>query len=372
MYNITNESMNEYNNFFENDKSFTSPQMQFSNYSLHNLNNINMISINEEDNTEYLNSINHITSYYLIKKPELEMENIIKDTKSTSINKNQNNEESHEPELYTSKDILSIFNKQSNKNIFKEILENLKFSEDIEYDLQLTTKKRLRFDFDYNKLILKLDESSKNDEKKNKKGRKTNGNNKRETHDKNHPDNIIKKVKVAIFNYSLYFLNNLLKENFRYKVELLKLNYKFVNRMKKEQELEFLNMSLKDLFSKEISPKYINKNNVDEDYNKGMIEQILKDADDTILFAFAFNMTLREWLDIFTLKKSVKDIINENNNNMDCQNKIEKIEKSLVTVDKLLNEINKKNNNDKDYMARFIFGLYNYERWFHLKKCRKK
>ena len=225
----------------------------------------------------------------------------------------------------------------------------------------------MRTYFDYDKLI--LNENSKNDEKKNKRGRKTNGNNKK-THDKNHPDNIIKKVKVAIFKYSLYFLNNLLKENFRYKVELLKLNYKFVNRMKKEQELEFLNISLKDLFSKEISPKYLNKNNVDEDYNKGMIEQLLKDADDTILFAF--NMTLREWFDIFTLKKSVKDIINENNNNMDRQIKIEKLENSLVTADKLLDEMNNKNNNVKDYMARFIFGLYNYERWFHLKKCRKK
>ena len=118
-------------------------RMQFSNYSLYNLNNIRMISINEEDNLKHLNSVNHnhITSYYLAIKPELEMKNIIKDTKSNSTIKNQNNEESLEPKLYTSKDILSIFNKESNKNIFKEILENLKFSEDIEYDLQLTKKK---------------------------------------------------------------------------------------------------------------------------------------------------------------------------------------------------------------------------------------
>ena len=159
----------------------------------------------------------------------------------------------------------------------------------------------MRTYFDYDKLI---NENSKNDEKKNKRGRKTIGKNKRETHDKNHPDNIIKKVKVFIFKYSLDFLNNLLKENFRYPVELLKLNNKFVDRMNKEQELEFLNMSLKYLFSKEISPKYLNINSVDKNYNKGMIEKILKDADDTILFAF--NMTLREWLDIFTLKKMLK------------------------------------------------------------------
>ena len=70
--------------------------------------------------------------------------------------------------------------------------------------MQLNKKKRLRTYFDYDKLM--SNENSKNDEKENKRGRKTIGNNKREAHDKNHPDNIIKKVKVAIFKYSLNFL----------------------------------------------------------------------------------------------------------------------------------------------------------------------
>ena len=78
-------------------------------------------------------------------------------------------------------------------------------------------------------------------------------------------------------------------------------------------------------------------------------------------------MTLRDWIDIFTQKKSVKDIKNVyNNKNNDCQNLIEKIEQNLIGLDKIIDKLNK--NNDEDYMALFIFCLYNYERWFYLRK----
>jgi hypothetical protein len=296
----------------------------------------------------------------LINKSELEKKNITKDTKSNS---NKDNEDSCEPKLYTSNDILNIFNKEQNKDIFSEIIKKLKFSEYIEDDLNLTKKKRIRpLDFD----VLILNNNLKNDEGKIKRGRKGKENNQKETHDKRCPDNIIKKVKVFIFKCALLFLNKIINENFKYKIELMKLDYKFVNRIEKEQDLKILNMRLKDLFSNDISPKYTHK--FPKDYNKTIIERILKDADDMILFAF--NMTLRDWLDIFTLKKSVKDIINVyNNKNNDCQNLIEKIEQSLIGFDKIVNKI--KENNDEDYMALFIFCLYNYERWFYLKKGRK-
>ena len=205
----------------------------------------------------------------------------------------------------------------------------------------------------------------KKDEGKIKRGRKTKEI-KYEIHDKRCPDNIIKKVKVIIFKYARLFLNNIIKENCKNKIELLKLDYKFINRIKKEQELKFLNMSLKDLFSKDISPIY--KNNFTKDYNKIIITKILEDADDIILFAF--NMTLRDWLDIFTLKKSVKDIANEFNKYNDNENLITKIEQSLIKFDKTIIKVDE--NNDKDYMALFIFCLYNYERWFYLKKGRKR
>ena len=324
-------------------KTLTSPQKQFPNNTLYNINNINVINKNDED------SLGNF-------KSELEKKNTTKDTKSTS---NKNNEDSCEPQLYTSNDILNIFNNEQNKDIFTENIKKLKFSEYIEDDLNLTKKKRIRpLDFD-----VLLNNNLKNDEGKIKRGRKGKENNQKEIHDKRCLDNIIKKVKVFIFKCALLFLNKIINENFKYKIELMKLDYKFVNRIEKEQDLKILNMRLKDLFSNDISPKYTHK--FPKDYNKTIIERILKDADDIILFAF--NMTLRDWLDIFTLKKSVKDIINVyNNKNNDCQNLIEKIEQSLIGFDKIVNKI--KENNDEDYMALFIFCLYNYERWFYLKK----
>ena len=325
-------------------ETLTSPQKQFPNNSLYNINKINVINKNDED------SLGNF-------KSELEKKNTTKDTKSTS---NKNNEDSCEPQLYTSNDILNIFNNEQNKDIFTENIKKLKFSEYIEDDLNLTKKKRIR-PLDYDVLI--LNNNLKNDEGKIKRGRKGKENNQKETHDKRCPDNIIKKVKVFIFKCALLFLNKIINENFKYKIELMKLDYKFVNRIEKEQDLKILNMRLKDLFSNDISPKYTHK--FPKDYNKKIIERILKDADDMILFAF--NMTLGDWLDIFTLKKSVKDIINVyNNKNNDCQNLIEKIEQNLIGLDKIVNKI--KENNDEDYMALFIFCLYNYERWFYLRK----
>ena len=201
MYDIY-DSMNESSINIDNNT-------QFPNYNLYNFNIITY----EKDNTGYLNKVNNLPSYYLINKPELKKNNIEQDKKATSTKKN---EKSNEPELYTSNDILSIFNKESNKDKFRENLKKLKFSEYIEDDLQLTKKKRIRSDFNYDNLFLQSNNNSKNNEKGKNRGRKTNDNyNKRETHDKRSPDNIIKKVKVDIFNYAISFLNNILKENFK-------------------------------------------------------------------------------------------------------------------------------------------------------------
>ena len=185
-------------------------------------------------------------------------------------------------------------------------------------------------------------------------------------------DNIIKKVKTVIFNYILYFLNNILSSADEtcslYNVKLKKLDYKYVNELRKEKELEILNMRLKEIFSKKISPKVTKYNS---NFNKNIIEKILnnknKKVNDTILFVF--NMTLKNWLDIFTLKKSVIDIINEYKDKKYKDIDSDKIEKSLVGIDNLLNQIKEKNG--EFYLPYFIFCLYNYERWFYLKKGRK-
>ena len=354
MINSFLESINDNNSYIGNNEIFTLSQLHFPNQSLDHSNNnyhdIKMIDSNEELSLWDNNNGNNVDSYNSTNKSELEKRN----HKFISF-------KSEEPELFTSNAILSIIEKH--KDLFREF-KKLEFSEYIEYDLNLTKKKRIRpLDFD----ALISNNNLKKDEGKTKRGRKTEEQ-KREIHDKRSPDNIIRKVKIFIFNNILLFLNKIINENWKYKVELIKLDHKFVNRIKADQELKYLDMSLKDLFSKDISPKYQNK--FPKDYNKEIISRILKDADDIILFAF--NINIKDWLDMFTLKKSVKDIVNGYNKYKDCQNLIEKIEQSMIKLDKAINEIEEKENNDKDYMPLFICCLYNYERWFYLKKCRKR
>ena len=115
--------MNEPSIFFDNNESFESLD--------YDLNSFNY----EEEDYFFLNNV----PYNLLNKTEQEKSNISQDTKSASTKKNAEN---NEPELYTSNDILNIFNKESYKDIFSENLKKLKFSEYIEDDLQLTKKKK--------------------------------------------------------------------------------------------------------------------------------------------------------------------------------------------------------------------------------------
>ena len=309
------------------------------------------------------------------KTTKYQTEDILNKNKlfTTKIDEKKDNQG---PEFYSLNDISNTFNKESitiNFNI-KELTKD-----DFKEDLQLISKKSIDFDnlrsiltktTDFPKELIKNNNLEWEDQviKNKKRGRPKDTESERETHNKMSPDNIIKKAKVIIFKYSLLFLNNILKNSYPYyKIELLKLKYEYINRLQKDQELEFLNMSLKELYSKDISPKY-NKNHYPEDYNKRIIEKIINnEPGDTILFAF--NITLRDWLDIFTYKKNVKDLLNEKYENF--QNvEIEKVEKSLVRVDSFLNIFYEKDN--EHYMKKFLFYLYNYERWFYLKRSRNR
>ena len=126
-------------------------------------------------------------------------------------------------------------------------------------------------------------------------------------------------------------------------------------------------MPLKDLFSLlDISPKY---KNINRESNKVYIKRLLNGQVDEAI-KFAFNMTLRDWLDIFSFKKEVKDLLNEYNIKDDNNTICKKIKESFVTVDHLLNNLAEKEENQK-YFSNFTFYLYNYELWFYNKKGRK-
>ena len=182
-------------------------------------------------------------------------------------------------------------------------------------------------------------------------------------------DNIIKKIKAEIFKNLTLFLNNIIndkeapKENNR----IYKIDYCYINQLNREKDLRYLNMPLKDLFSLlKVSPKY---KNINIQSNKIYIKNLLNgQTDETI--KFVFNMTFRDWLDIFSFKKEVKDLLNKYNIRDDNNAICTKIKESLSAVDNLLNNLSKKEKN-KNYFSNFIFYLYNYEFWFFKKKGRK-
>ena len=56
--------------------------------------------------------------------------------------------------------------------------------------------------------------------------------------------------------------------------------------------------------------------------------------------------------------------------NFDVENK-EKINYKFIYIDKIISDIYTNYENDKEYISNFIFYLYNYERYFILKKGRE-
>ena len=180
------------------------------------------------------------------------------------------------------------------------------------------------------------------------------------------PDNIIKKIKAEFFKYLTLFLNNVINDK-NTDNKIYKIDYRFINQLNKEIDLRYLNMPLKNLFSLlDVSPKY---KYINPKSNKIYIKELLNGQIDEAI-KFAFNITFRDWIDIFSFKKEVKDLLNEYNvkddNNAICQ----KIKESLVAVDHLLNNLAEKERNNKKYFSNFTFYLYNYELWFFKKKGR--
>lgn len=214
----------------------------------------------------------------------------------------------------------------------------------------------------------------KNEEEKSqkiKRGRKSNKNSIK-THDRKSPDNIIKRIKAITFNYILKFLNNLLEIATKSKIKFIKIDYKYVNKLNRDFEFKLLSMKLKDLLSLEISPKYIKT--FGEDYNKQIIKVIEKRSGDITennsyyTLKFVLNITFREWLNLFTGKKNLRELSNDYGFNEYFIN-FEMIEKSFAGINDLLDNCQE---NDDKYIAYFIFLFFNYERWFFIKKARNR
>ncbi len=182
-------------------------------------------------------------------------------------------------------------------------------------------------------------------------GRKKKTDNTKRKHDKNVPDNIIKKCKRIFFKYIIIFINSIIKTyktNHQENYEFKNLSYEnYVNNLKKDKEIILLNMPLKDLVSLDVSNKYASN----ASFNKEKMEKILEEEKDNTIINSILNMTFGEWIDVFTFKKEINYYLEFNE-----------------LQDVLIDLYNKE---DEEYFSRFIFYLFNYKNWFQNKKPRK-
>ena len=334
-----------------------------------NVNNLRNTSFSTErdviDNQESEDNIITSTNFSFLSFDEKEQ-----NTKSTkndtntqkTINSNCNNssyEQSSEPDLYKFKKIQELLV----RNKFNEIIEYFKSNNLIQTEENLLSGGRKKRENGYNSLL---------NRKRSKRGRKIQENEKPPStdHNKFSPNNIIIKIKVKFFDGLKNFMNKMLNKAENDKNGLYNLSNDYKIKIERDFNLDLLNMKLKDLLSKDITTKYKKNSN----YNKILIENILNEkekVEDLNTIKFVFNLTFKEWIDLFSYKITIDDLkkkYKKENHNVN----FEKIDENKGDIVNLFKNILDKNNNNKEYLSYFIFCLYNYERWFFVKKNANK
>ena len=276
------------------------------NYDLYKILNLDFNSLNICNNTNNIETVNdiyndyYIDSIYNFNNKEDDYPNFngnklnpSLEEKSTGIKTLFSNNKSNYNFVHF-KDLTCFF--KENKK-FSQIYEKFIKNKKTEYiENKLNSKKRKRDpnpDIENNEPWVNYEKKNESKEKV-KRGRKIRKDNPSKIeHNKFSEDNIIRKIKDKLFLY--------------------KLNYKLIIQIKKEKDLEYLNMSLKDLYSFDISPKY---KKIDKKHNKNIIKQIVEKTilvEDYPTVMFVFELNIRNWMELFTYKKSINEIIKEYN-----------------------------------------------------------
>ena len=172
-------------------------------------------------------------------------------------------------------------------------------------------------------------------------------------HSKLKEDNIIQKLKVFFIKSSMTFINkryeNFLMKRGKKKARfLMKIKSIYAQTIKKEKNLEFLQIKIKDLFSSELSEKCTK---INKDYNRNQINKIYEKNE------------AKEVIEI--LDKKVEELLN-NYINGDYKDEGLFIEYDLKKIEEF-DEINKNN-----YAKKFIETAKNFSHIFKIKISRRK
>ena len=205
--------------------------------------------------------------------------------------------------------------------------------------------------------VTNVEESKENKENKemlhHKRGRKTEKE-VQNSHNKYANDNLRKKSKHIILSELLNFLNMKLREIYNENLgngillkQLLTLNHKQKANINITDNKIFLQKTLQDIFSEEISKKYTN---FPSTHNKDLINRLLNEEDDEKrnYFNKLFNLTFLQALHHFKDKEKIEEL--------SC----------LKTYKEAL----KKYENEKDYHANLVFHITNFQEIIESKKSR--
>jgi len=247
----------------------------------------------------------------------------------------------------------------------KELIENIiSLKEEEEFmksgkNIKINDDKKNSYEKEYEK---KKKEQDPNYIKylKKKRGRKTSEHGLK-IHDKYSSNNIIKKSKCLIINEFRNLVNRILGQDL-----ILKINYEAYNNVNKEKNLDLLKKPLKDFFSLDVSKKYLSEK---KEFNANLIKKVFSknndknDKDDII--KFLFQITLNDWIDLFTYKININTLKDKYKDKNDY---CEKIQENFHGVENLLKTILEKEN--KYYYSLFALHIFNFQTWFELRKGR--
>ena len=265
--------------------------------------------------------------------------------------------------------------KENKSSIFLNNEDNYEEINNIRYRLFLKGKFRMKKQRNYSMFKIYA-----------KKGRKLKMDNSNRTHNKYQPDNIIQSIKTTINHSLLFFLNKLINSIYdktqinqilyQLNLPLIKKDRKLklfklikendydinINNTSKSYNLKFLNFTINNYISNNISRKFKKK---PPNYNKLIIKKLLEDEQNNDIFNFIFNyLKIEDWLNIFIYKKEIDDYINNNQLN---QIKINKIKENIIRIDDLLLKMYKDN---KLYFHCFTLMIYNFKKYFLSKEGR--
>ena len=177
-------------------------------------------------------------------------------------------------------------------------------------------------------------------------------------------DNIIKKIKAILIETCRIFINSMINKK---GIELLKIEYKNINKLERKYNILLLGRPLKYLFSLNVSDKYKSKKE-EKDHNSKLIKDIFEkniEIEDYDTIKFLLDIPLTDWVDLFTYKKDIYSLAKEYDA---LYINYDKIQKKFIGATHLLSNISGKNK--PLYYSLFVLYLFNFQRWFYIKKGR--